>query len=274
MSQNITYLTTTNELNSIANAIRTKGGTSATLEYPQGFIDAIDDIQTGGGGTDSQPSDNSIILSDYVNVAGNQFTFMQPTKATIKGSADMFNRTDVNALAGAFDGSYAQHAFLEHISTVIYDINGTITRIPNYYANDNEDFPYPPQSILDNVTHIGDYAYHSHGKNSVTANETLNLPNIQSIGPYAFFQNRALVKLTIGTYGNSNLQEISQNAFRYCTNLTEIYILEKPSSVNTSSFRDNNANCVMNVVWSQGEVANFPGNFTGTVNYDYVPPQS
>lgn len=49
MSQNLTYLTTTNELNSVANAIRAKGGTSAQLEYPQGFIDAIDDIETGGG---------------------------------------------------------------------------------------------------------------------------------------------------------------------------------------------------------------------------------
>jgi len=127
---------------------------------------------------------------------------------------------------------------------------------------------------LDNVTYIGDYAYHSHKHNSSTANETLNLPNIQTIGSYAFYQNMALTKLTIGTYGNSNLQTIGANAFRQCINLTEIYILEKPSSVNTASFRDVNSSCVMNVVWSEGEVANFPGNFPGTVNYNYVPPQS
>lgn len=42
------YLTTDTELTSVANAIRTKGGTSAQLEYPSGFVTAIGDIQTGG----------------------------------------------------------------------------------------------------------------------------------------------------------------------------------------------------------------------------------
>lgn len=98
MSQNLTYLTTTSELNSVAQAIRAKGGTGEPLEYPQGFIDAIDDIETGGGGADSQPSDNAIILSNYTNVAGNQFTFLKPTKATIKGDVKMFNGTTSRAI--------------------------------------------------------------------------------------------------------------------------------------------------------------------------------
>ena len=44
-----TYLTTDTELTSIANAIRTKGGTSASLTYPAGFVSAIQAIPTGGG---------------------------------------------------------------------------------------------------------------------------------------------------------------------------------------------------------------------------------
>ena len=43
------YLTTDTELTSIADAIRTKGGTSAPLVYPQGFIDAIMALPGGGG---------------------------------------------------------------------------------------------------------------------------------------------------------------------------------------------------------------------------------
>ena len=43
------YIVSDTSLGSVADAIRTKGGTSAPLTYPQGFIDAIDDIQTGGG---------------------------------------------------------------------------------------------------------------------------------------------------------------------------------------------------------------------------------
>jgi len=37
------------DLTSVANAIRTKGGTSASLAFPSAFISAINDIQTGGG---------------------------------------------------------------------------------------------------------------------------------------------------------------------------------------------------------------------------------
>ena len=37
------------DLTSVANAIRTKGGTSAQLAFPTGFVNAIDAIPTGGG---------------------------------------------------------------------------------------------------------------------------------------------------------------------------------------------------------------------------------
>lgn len=42
------YLTTDTDLTSVADAIRTKGGTSAQLEFPGGFVTAIGDISGGG----------------------------------------------------------------------------------------------------------------------------------------------------------------------------------------------------------------------------------
>jgi hypothetical protein len=42
------YLTTDTELTSVADAIREKGGTSAALEWPQGYVDAIGAISSGG----------------------------------------------------------------------------------------------------------------------------------------------------------------------------------------------------------------------------------
>ena len=42
-----TYLVNGSDLTSIANAIRTKGGTSAQLQFPQGFVSAVGDITTG-----------------------------------------------------------------------------------------------------------------------------------------------------------------------------------------------------------------------------------
>lgn len=41
------YLTNTTDLTAVADAIRTKGGTSAQLVYPAGFVSAIQAIQTG-----------------------------------------------------------------------------------------------------------------------------------------------------------------------------------------------------------------------------------
>ncbi len=43
------YLVTDTDLTSVADAIRTKGGTSAALEFPDGFVDAVEAIETGGG---------------------------------------------------------------------------------------------------------------------------------------------------------------------------------------------------------------------------------
>ena len=39
------------DLTSVANAIRTKGGTSAQLAFPAGFVSAIENIPSGGGGS-------------------------------------------------------------------------------------------------------------------------------------------------------------------------------------------------------------------------------
>lgn len=43
------YLVTDTDLTDVANAIREKGGTSAALEWPSGYVSAIGDIETGGG---------------------------------------------------------------------------------------------------------------------------------------------------------------------------------------------------------------------------------
>ena len=49
------YIVNSNDLTSVANAIRTKGETSAPLAFPNGFVSAIEDIPTGGGGAEVQP---------------------------------------------------------------------------------------------------------------------------------------------------------------------------------------------------------------------------
>ena len=57
------YLTLKSELTSVANAIRAKGGTTNPLIYPDGFVTAIQAIQTGGGTKPGAPGD--ITFYDY-----------------------------------------------------------------------------------------------------------------------------------------------------------------------------------------------------------------
>ena len=57
------YLTNTTDLTKVASAIRAKGGTSDPLVYPDGFVTAIGNIQTGGGTTPGAPGD--ITFYDY-----------------------------------------------------------------------------------------------------------------------------------------------------------------------------------------------------------------
>ena len=57
------YLTNTTDLTKVASAIREKGGTSDPLVYPDGFVTAIQAIQTGGGTKPGAPGD--ITFYDY-----------------------------------------------------------------------------------------------------------------------------------------------------------------------------------------------------------------
>lgn len=52
-------------LTSVANAIRAKSGGSSQLAFPAGFVDAIDAIPTGGGGTRSE-SGSFTVASGYI----------------------------------------------------------------------------------------------------------------------------------------------------------------------------------------------------------------
>lgn len=63
------YLADSADLTSIANAIRTKGGTSAQLAFPQGFVSAIEAI-SGGGGDLEYETGTFTLASDYGGGSG------------------------------------------------------------------------------------------------------------------------------------------------------------------------------------------------------------
>lgn len=79
------YLTTEADLTSVANAIRTKGGTSAQLAFPTGFVSAIDAIPTGGSGIDpdvfaTTGFDAPVILNSATVIRANAFAYQNLTE--------------------------------------------------------------------------------------------------------------------------------------------------------------------------------------------------
>lgn len=60
------YSVNQSDLVSVANAIRTKGGTSETLVFPDGFVSAVQAIQAGGGsGTGLTLDDVYCVIVNY-----------------------------------------------------------------------------------------------------------------------------------------------------------------------------------------------------------------
>lgn len=63
------------DLTSVANAIRTKGGTSAQLAFPSGFVSAIGDISTGGGATNDGIATGTEPSGDITITASSMITY-------------------------------------------------------------------------------------------------------------------------------------------------------------------------------------------------------
>ena len=77
----LNYIVDGADLTSVANAIRTKGGTSAELVFPTGFISAVQAIQTGIVPTGTKQvtiTQNGTVTEDVTNYANAQITTAIP----------------------------------------------------------------------------------------------------------------------------------------------------------------------------------------------------
>lgn len=96
------YIVDGADLTSVANAIRTKGGTSGALSFPNGFISAVEAIETGGGFTPEVPAGYTQLK--YVESSGTQIinTNVVPTletKLQVTG-VRLPSQTGYNSMAG------------------------------------------------------------------------------------------------------------------------------------------------------------------------------
>ena len=95
------YLVTDTELESIANAIRTKGGTQAQLTYPTGFVTAINNISTGVDVSDTTATPGQVLAT----LADSTPVYFY-TSAGVRTQGTMTNRGAVTGTISTKDGEY------------------------------------------------------------------------------------------------------------------------------------------------------------------------
>lgn len=109
------YLVSDTDLTSVANAIRTKGGTSAQLEFPTDFVSAIGDI----------PSESD----DFIETMQETLTSDESFSLT----STIFNASNVNALvllnATGSSGQYNAQRFIYGASKLEYIVLPKVTRV-------------------------------------------------------------------------------------------------------------------------------------------------
>lgn len=122
-------------LTSIAEAIRTKGGTTDQLVFPAGFISAIEAIEAGGGGGfDSIQTVSGSFTPDSLINAGNQ-EYPDPSRAfVVEHNAGFVPRAAV-----AYTNEIATSTLTLYVAIIAgYDGNFTIAKtfsIYKYYSS-------------------------------------------------------------------------------------------------------------------------------------------
>ena len=181
------YLTTDTELTSIANAIRTKGGTQAQLTYPTGFVSAINDIPTGGG---TKP--------DIVLTGEQQYRFQGSNGLELVNAAN-YTTSDLSNLTYMFSGYTG--------TTIPFTLN-----IGSYFNS----IQYMFYNCV-NLTTLPTINFNNHGLNANGGLTAMfyNCPNITTI-PDGYFSTYNFSVM------NSSTGQLGQMMFTGCHNLTHI----------------------------------------------------
>ena len=170
------YLTTDTELTSIANAIRTKGGTNAQLEFPSEFVSAIGAITAIGDVTQRSSSDLTASGATVTAPAG--YYPSSASKSVTSGTA---------GTPTAAKGSVSNHAI---------SVTPSVTNTTGYITGGTKSGTAVSVAASELVS----------GSLSITENDTYDVTNYASVvvsvsgggsGPYVVGNNTWSVNFTI-----------------------------------------------------------------------------
>ena len=242
------------DLTLIADAIRTKGGTSASLAFPSGFIDAIDDIPTGGGDT-PPPADGKTRL--YIRVDD----LVRPL-VTIRFGQTVDNGVTVDWGDGStpetFTGTTVANRAHTYTAVGDYIISLHVTEggltlegnssygvmgVKNATGYRNI-FRLKKVVLGSNITSIGTYAFEKHYTlNSITIPE-----GVTNIGSQAFSLCYSLTRMTIP----NSVTAIYLQAFNNCASIKEYHFLPTtpPTLSGSNVFDGIQSDCIIYVPYS------------------------
>ena len=278
-----TYLIQESTLKSVADAIRSKNGTTEAIPVTN-LATEIDGIETGitPSGTLSITENGTHDVTNYASAEVNVEPTLEEITITENGeytpSGDGFSKVTVEVESGGGDNQL--ESFVEGTLTEVNLPTVTKIRQGAFYLAPITNITMP------NVTEIGNNAFYL-----CTSLALTELPSgVTSIGSNAFSEctNLALTSLpsgvtSIGNYAFQNCKSlaltelpsgvtsIGSNAFGICKGLTELTFKGTPNSINSKAFASCTNLATINVPWAEGEVANAPwGATNATINYNYT----
>ena len=166
------YLTNTTDLTSVANAIRTKGGTTELLTYPDEFVIAIQAIQTG------------IVPQLIVTVSAGATVTATNGSKTITGTSD---NTGICTLALPEIGTWSVSATLDGQTSD----TKTVSITDSYAVSLNFVYPSLNENTWETIKNVSDAGqganYWSIGdRKEVTLNGTVGHLSLSNYTTYAF----------------------------------------------------------------------------------------
>lgn len=209
---------------SVADAIREKGGTSESLEFPQGFVDGINAIESGGTAPSNavyevkEYNDNGYIKTLSYKIPSNLPQDTIPTYAMRADDTSLFTKSIEEIITANNPMKVDRYAFsgLSGLKKV---------------------------SCYDDIVSIGVGCFR------LTAlNYNYLPPNIETIGADAFAQCQNFVFTEIP----ANVKTIGSDAFYLNERLTEIRFKGTPTSLSGRTFQTCNNIKNIYVPWAEG----------------------
>ena len=200
------YIVTDTSLSSIADAIRNKGNTVASLAFPSGFVSAINDISAGGGDSKEDEIIARTISRSYINN-----TIL---KIGIYAFASCINLTTVSFPEVTTIGASA-FANCGSLTTVSFPKVTTISNYAFYSCTNLTTVSFPK------ATNIGNYAFGSCYKlislyllnNSIVSLTGSKVFNSSPIGGYS---------ASAGRFGSVFVPQSLLTQYQSATNWTSI----------------------------------------------------